>query len=104
MQCPMWLQAPISIEVRDALTRAPAAQGATGRIQDGEYIVPLQPIISAEPLLLLASRGGPGRYDVMVRKSGYQDWVRRRVYVAQGPCGVKQTVKLRAYLQRASTN
>jgi hypothetical protein len=91
------------VEVRDALTGAPAAQGATGSIQHREYIAALQPIVSAEPLLLLTSRGGPGQYSVMVQKSGYRDWVRRRVYVAAGSCGAK-TVRLRADLQRSPTN
>ena len=85
------------MEVRDASTNAPAAQGATGSIKSGRFSSPLFPATPSEPLIM-AAEGGPGVYDVRVQKQGYGDWARSGVLVLGGRCGVQQSVVLHAAL------
>jgi hypothetical protein len=89
---------PILVEVRDGSTGLPAAQGAGGWIQNGNFTSPLMPATPDERLIL-ASDGGPGVYDVVVQKQGYTTWIKRSVYVAGGKCGVDRSVQLNANLQ-----
>lgn len=96
--CPQWENPPILVAVRDGSTGSPAAQGAGGWIQDGDFVSPLMPAAPNEPLIL-ASSGGPGVYDVVVQKSGYTTWIKRTVYVAGGSCGVNKSIQLNADLQ-----
>lgn len=101
LMCPQWLVSPIIVEVRDAATGLPAAQGAMGTIRSGTYVGTLLPATSTEPLELHAP-GGPGMYDVTVQKTGYRDWTRNDVRVTGGRCGVEKSVVLRANLERTS--
>ncbi len=95
--CPQWIPPPILVEVRDGATRLPAAQGATGWIQNGAYTAPLAPATPSE-LLVLAATGGPGTYAVVVQKAGYRTWVKDGVYVRGSKCGVDKPATLRADL------
>ena len=96
--CPDAFFLPIEIEVRDASTGAPAARGATGAIQDGDFVSPLKPPNPDSDLYLVAP-GGSGIYDVRIQKEGYQDWEQRRVMVAYAGCGQPRTVFLKAGLE-----
>ena len=96
--CPAHLPPPILVEVRDATTGQPAAQGASGWITSGSYTSPLMPAAADEPLVL-ASEGGAGTYDVAVQKAGYSTWTRNGVLVRGGRCGVQRSVVLGAALQ-----
>lgn len=88
---------PIQVEVRDASTGAHIARGATGTIQDGDFVSPLMlPEPSSE--LYLVAAGGSGIYDVRIQKEGYQDWEKRRVFVTDAGCGQPRTVFLNAEL------
>ena len=96
--CPSVINPPVLVAVRDGRTGIPAAQGAGGWIQNGNFVSQLAPAARNEPLVL-ASSGGPGVYHVVVQKSGYVTWIKRSVYVAGGSCGVNKSVQLRADLR-----
>jgi len=96
--CARSLKPPIFVEVRDARTGVPAAQGAGGWIQAGGFTSPLAPA-APEEQLILASSGGPGIYNVVVQKSGYSTWIRSSVFVPGGRCGVDKSIQLSANLQ-----
>lgn len=99
ISCPLRL-ADVSVAVRDAITGAPAAQGATGHIQSRDYTALLWPADPTDPLWLVAAPGDPGFYSVFIQKPGYSDWSRSRVWVPGGACGT-QSVDVRADLQPA---
>ncbi len=96
--CPDAFFLPIQVEVRDAVTGAHIARGATGTIQYGDSIAPLK-LPNAESELYLVALGGPGIYDVRIQKDGYQDWEKRRVMVTYLGCGQPRTVFLNAELK-----
>lgn len=77
----------LSVEVRDARTGAPAAQGARGIIREGTYSDSLR---AATETLLFAQNTceRPGTYDVTVEKAGYLAWTERGVQVAADACHV----------------
>lgn len=102
--CPGWERHGIEIEVRDARTGVPAAHGATGWVKDGSYTDVLQvsgwtgsPPDPSNALVLSGAMERRGRYDVVVRKAGYQEWRRSGVRVGGNSCGV-EPVRLRAEL------
>lgn len=98
--CPGGIVPPIVVEVRDADTGAPAAQGAGGTIRKGDYVAQLKSPTPTEQLVLI-SAGDAGTYDVLVQKPTYVDWRKNGVVVEGGQCGVQKEVVLRASLQRA---
>lgn len=100
ISCPQWILSPIIVEVRDAATGEPAAQGASGWIIMGRDSARMLPATPTEQLELHAP-GGPGIYDVVVQKAGFRNWTRDNVYVRGGNCGVERSVRLRADLERA---
>jgi hypothetical protein len=93
----------IVVEVIDAETGAPAAQGVDGRVFDGSYSDSLQPQRSALGVVLSLSGAGerPGTYVIRLRRPGYQDWTMTHVRVTEDACHVR-TRLLVARLQRAS--
>lgn len=99
--CTTEARAGIQVEVRDALSGEPAAQGAVGIAYDGAYADTLQLFPNVPPHLPLTLIGAverPGVYTVVVRKSGYRDWIRAGVEVRHDGCHVI-TVKLEARLE-----
>lgn len=91
----------MEVEVRDAVTGAPAALGATGSIRDGDVVHELQMLDPSEALYL-TTYGGAGMYDVLIQKEGYRDWTRPRVQVRDRGCGQLETVRLEAQLEPAA--
>ncbi len=100
MVCPNWFPSPIIVEVREALTGAPAAVGASGEIRSGSFASPLA-LQGPNEALELYSSGPAATYVVVVRKPGYHDWTRSGVYVQGNSCGVMRSIVLRANLERA---
>lgn len=104
--CPAWVRDAVVVEVRDAATGAPAAQGASGWVRDGGYVDSLRiggwetgDPASAHQLSAAPER--PGRYEVVVHKDGYREWRRSGVRVGRSTCGV-EPVNLHAQLERHS--
>jgi hypothetical protein len=83
----------VAAHVRDAVTSAPAAYGATLVVRDGSYADSVtgqyQGPDEQLALFLGAADGRPGTYDVSIRKDGYLTWSREHVVAAQGRCTVK---------------
>ena len=83
----------ISVTVRDAATGAPIAAGSTLVLVDGSFVdsvtVPEGALSqNAMPLMTPRSMERRGRYQVTVRRAGYQDWRRSDVLVREGDCNV----------------
>jgi hypothetical protein len=102
--CNLYEAASIVVVVRDSITDAPIASGATLVIQDGAFIdsvtYPLDPSNNEVPMLTDHSGERPGAYAVTVRRPDYEDWHRARVVVTQGECHVN-TVQLVARMVRS---
>ena len=95
--CPAVAAPYLTVEVRDAQTGAPAAEGATGTASDGAFVDPLNAFDNL--VMVPETYERPGVYDVLVRKPGYEDWTAENVRVRDGMCNV-QTVDLQARLER----
>ena len=90
-----------NVTVVDAATGAFLAAGASGVAIDGSFEQALTPgdfAGSGARASLYGPLGRAGRYTVVVRHPGYQEWRREGVNVSNGRCGV-ETVPLRAELQ-----
>jgi hypothetical protein len=104
--CPAVISRGIEVEVRDAHSGQPAAQGAVGIAREGSYVDTLQIVgwtshPSAETALVLGGvEDRPGLYSMRVEKVGYQTWERSGVRAEKGVCGVI-TARLQAQLERA---
>jgi hypothetical protein len=96
----------VEVEVRDALTGEPAADGAIGTARSGGFVETLQVIgwISHPGPRTAVMLGGvderPGVYTVTVHKPGYLPWERTGVVAERGRCGVT-TAHLTANLEPA---
>ena len=95
--CPAIALPYLTVEVRDAQTGAPAAEGATGTATDGTFTDPLNTFDNL--VMYPETYERPGVYDVLVQKPGYEDWTAENVRVRDGECNV-QTVDLEARLER----
>lgn len=106
--CPAVITPAIEVEVRDAETGAPEAEGAVAVATDGTYTDTLEAAGSREyqgELVLFSLAGAnerPGTYDVVVEKQGFETWTRTGVEPDVGECGV-QTEVLDADLVPEST-
>jgi len=98
----------VEVLVFDAETGAPAAQGSTGTLRDGdytermrenrfEYARPEDPG-SLPATALTGADGRRGTYTVRIEKPGYEPWERRSVRSTSDACGVT-TTQLRADLR-----
>lgn len=92
--CPQELPV-INVRVRDAVTAAPAAVGASGLIESGDFLAELH--AQGDGLTLAAVLGPPGTYSVLIQKPGYQDWL-RHVQAGANACGTR-SVLLEASIQ-----
>ena len=96
--CPAVALPYLTVEVRDAQTGVPAAEGATGTASDGAFVDPLN--VLDDLVMVPETYERPGAYDVLIQKPGYKDWTAENVRVRRGACNVR-TVDLEARLERA---
>jgi hypothetical protein len=92
--CPAVVTRAVEVEVRDARTGDPAADGATGTARSGNFMETLQVVgwiahpSPSSALVLGGVEERPGVYTVRVEKAGYQPWERTGVEAERGRCGV----------------
>lgn len=100
-QCPDITLPAVRMEVRDAATGANVTRGARLEIvADGSTLVDqIAASDTSRDGPLVAGKGMPGTYRVLVSRPGYRSWTRENVQVRLGTCGL-QTVLLRANLQK----
>jgi hypothetical protein len=102
--CAAVITRAVEVEVRDARTGDPAADGATATARSGDFVETLQVVgwIShpspRSALVLGGVEERPGVYTVRVEKAGYRSWERTGVVAESGRCGVL-TAKLLANLE-----
>lgn len=91
----------VEVEIRDAVSLSPIADGARGIVRDGQYVDSLRPARgSVEGLLSMsAAPERPGVYEVLVTRAGYLSWDTAGVLVRDSDCHVRRAL-LKAYLQR----
>jgi hypothetical protein len=95
VDCPDIFRPMIVVQVTDASTGQPAAEGAGGSITDGAFTSPL--VRYGTDRLAPQATGRPGTYDVVVTRPGFQSWTRSAVHVPAAECGT-ETVYLEAFL------
>jgi hypothetical protein len=104
VMCPGVISRAIEVEVRDARSGQPAAHGAVGIAQEGDFVDSLRVVgwmstPSPEAAVLLGGvEERPGVYSVRVEKQGYLPWARTGVAAREGVCGV-MTARLQANLE-----
>lgn len=76
----------LTVEVRDAGTLAPIADGATLTITEGSYVETVTDAWDGTSFAAAGER--PGTYEVRVTKDGYQPWVRSGVLITGDECHV----------------
>lgn len=99
--CTTEARAGIQVDVRDATTGEPAADGAIAYAQEGAYVDTLRTFPSLPPQassMMVGVYERPGVYTVVVRKSGYRQWVQSNVIVTKDECHVI-TVQLQVRLE-----
>jgi hypothetical protein len=92
--CPAVITPAIVVEIRNARTGAPLANGAKGAVHDGPYVDSLIPYegIGLDPTSLISRRAAderPGTYAVEVNHPGYRTWSVAGVRAVAGQCGVR---------------
>lgn len=102
--CTTELRPAVMVYVKDSLTTAGVASGASLVVRDGSFkdsvAVPnSRPDLNDSVLGAAVERAGT--YQVTVSKPGYATWVQSNVQVTRNVCHVN-TVKLTALLQPAS--
>jgi hypothetical protein len=95
--CTTEARASVSVLVRDDLTGAYIASGATLVLHDGSFADSTSFPAGApayDPLALATDNSfeRAGVYDVTVRRAGYFDWELQNVTVTQGRCHVRSVV------------
>lgn len=91
----------IQVDIRDAVTRNPTAEGAKATAREGSFIDTLRTLPVVPPQGSLTVYGvyeRVGVYTVMITKPGYRDWVRSNVVVNKDECHVI-TVQLEALVE-----
>ena len=105
--CPAAISRAIEVEVRDAVSGAPAAADAVGTARDGSFVEVLQVVgwtgapADETALLLGGVNERAGTYTVTVDKAGYERWERASINVRRSICGV-ETARLEARLTRSA--
>ncbi len=92
--CPAVVNPAIVVEIRDAGTGAPLANGARGAVHDGAYVDSLTPYESTGPgietlVSLSGAHGRSGTYAIEVNRAGYRPWTAAGVRVVEESCGVR---------------
>lgn len=89
----------IVVDVRDAGTGEPAAEGAVLTLSDPPFVQVVDQT-TVQGLVLFGAVERPGTYDVMIEKAGFETWTREDVEVSLTPdeCHV-ETVHLEARLE-----
>lgn len=98
--CTQELRPGLVVEVRDAGTGAPAADGARLIARDGDYVETVEGPPVPGMTFLQAAGERAGKYTVTIQKAGYQDWTRSNIWVRDDGCHVS-TARLEARLQPA---
>ena len=98
--CTMEMRAGLQVTITDSASGEPRAGAALAIARDGAYADTLDPGVSNRDVLI--TRQGAyerqGVYDVVVRATGYRDWVQQGVMVRSGQCHVS-VAHLEAKLQ-----
>jgi hypothetical protein len=99
--CTQDLRAGIQVFVKDSVTNAGIASGASliaseGAFKDSVRYTSSQPDFDAGPISAAAER--PGTYQVKVLKANYAPWTQNNIRVTKDVCHVN-TVTLTALLQ-----
>jgi hypothetical protein len=78
------------LEVREAGTGAPAAQGAVATVTDGDYVEVAAGPVSGDPNAVFIAAAGerPGTYAIQVVREGYITWDTAGVVVEADICHV----------------
>jgi hypothetical protein len=102
--CTQESRAGLLVYVKDSLTRAGVASGASLVVREGSYKDSVaapdsSPFLDNQPLSAAAERSGT--YQLTVLKPGYATWLQSNVRVTSNVCHVN-TVTLTALLQPAS--
>lgn len=92
--CSDSIEPGIVVEIRNAATNAPIADGATGYVRDGAYVDSLTAHSNDS---LQAAFERPGTYEVFVHHDGFRDWHTSGVRVKADECHVR-TVRVVASL------
>ena len=94
--CPADLVANVVVQVRDSVTGAAQAIGATGDVSSGSYASALFAVDSLVMLERRETEEHAGQFVVRVSKSGYREWISSDVVVTSGSCHIKtDTVRAR---------
>lgn len=102
--CDLGIEPAVEVEIVDAESGEPVAQGAKGVIRDGAYVDSLRPYRSRGDGTVLSLGAGDARsgvYRVEVVRDGYAPWQRDGVRARRGDCGL-ETAHVRAALVPAS--
>lgn len=92
--CDLGAHPSVTVVVRDSLTGAGIASGATLVVRDGAFADSTShpaddPRFDDISLSTPRSYERPGVYSLEVRRAGYADWTRHSVRVLQGECHVR---------------
>lgn len=94
--CTASVEPGLLLDIRDATTNAPIAEGTTGTVTDGAYsdsLVPWGNDASGIPLTLAAAHERPGTYEVWVERAGYQPTTFVTPHIGSNECHV-ETLRL----------
>ena len=97
VMCTASVEPSIIVEIRDSVTGAPAASGATLLARDARVSIPTE----GKPYDDVSLQWGAeqaGTFHVTVQKPGYENWYREDVRVGRNRCHV-ETARLLARLQ-----
>lgn len=98
--CTMEARPALQVNAVDAQTGKSILSGATVIVQDGQFVDSVQVSDSMAGSIGLAHERS-GRYEVIIRKSGYKSWSQKEVQVKKGECHV-EPVKVEARLEKQS--
>ena len=92
--CDLAVEPSVEVEVVDAGSGAPIAEGARGVVREGAYVDSLRPQLTRVDgtlLTLAAWNARAGTYRVEIVRDGYAAWHRDGVRVRRGDCGIETT-------------
>ena len=94
INCGASIEPAVVVEIQDARTGVPLAEGARGVVRDGAYVDSLRPhaMRGPAPFVLLSRAAAlerPGIYSVTVAAPGYKTWTLHGVVVRADECHVR---------------